>query len=202
MDPPNEYLTALSNIFCYVIGNSLFVPAINISLRVLTGWEICPNEAIKSAIPCTVVALFLLLYKKASIPFPVSKSTIEMRSQALSIANPAPWAMFGAVAFAASPTINMLLCLLFQGNSVTPFILRISVRRMKFAGVIYINSFIGIGPFQCPICLNIHFFCYYEQTWLPIYSLNPFLLRGTAKNQKALGYLSGTYPNLFYYPQL
>jgi len=55
---------------------------------------------------------------------------MEIRSQALSIAKPAPCAKFGAVAFAASPKISILLFFEFQGNSVTPLILRISVLRM------------------------------------------------------------------------
>ncbi len=83
------------------------------------------------------------------------------------MASPAPWAKFGAVAFAASPKIKILLFLEFQGNSVTPFILRISVLSIVEAGVIYINFLMLIGAFQCSNNSNIHFFCYSEQVWLP-----------------------------------
>lgn len=60
---------------------------------------------------------------------------MEIKSHALSIANPAPWAKFGAVAFAASPSIITFLLIDDQGNEVTSLTLQISVRSIVSAGV-------------------------------------------------------------------
>ena len=51
------------------------------------------------------------------------------------MARPAPCARLGAVALAASPKMRILLEDVFHGNYVTPFILRISVLSIVYAGV-------------------------------------------------------------------
>lgn len=65
------------------------------------------------------------------------------------MANPAPWAKFGAVAFAASPIMKILFFLEAQGKEVTLFIFRISVLSILLAGVFFISSLILTGAFQC-----------------------------------------------------
>lgn len=129
------------------------------SLSVLYGDFSCPVFATRSAIFCTVYALFLLFFIYYSNPILFFKSTIETKSQALSIANPAPCAKFGAVALAASPKMIIFLFFEYHGNDVTSFILHISVRSIVYAGVEFISFYIDIGECQYRNCYNNHCFC-------------------------------------------
>ena len=60
------------------------------SLKEDIGGFSCPISATMSAKYCTVYALFLRFCINLSIPDPSLKLTIETRSQALSMAKPAP----------------------------------------------------------------------------------------------------------------
>ena len=108
--------------------------------------------------------------------------------------------MFGQKFLA--PKMRILLEDVFHGNYVTPFILRISVLSIVYAGVSWMSFLMLNGAFQCSKSERIQFFCSSEQVWLPHYSLRPYLLIGIVKNQNVSGALRGTYPNLFPSPQL
>lgn len=69
-------------------------------------------------------------------PAEFSILTIEIKSQALSMARPAPCAKLGAVALAESPKMAIFLFLDYQGKDDTSLTLLISVLRIKLAGVI------------------------------------------------------------------
>ena len=83
------------------------------------------------------------------------------------MARPAPCARLGAVALAASPKMRILLEDVFHGNYVTPFILRISVLSIVYAGVSCMSFLTLNGAFQCSKSERIQFFCSSEQVWLP-----------------------------------
>lgn len=77
-------------------------------------------------------------------------------SHALSIAKPAPWARFGAVALAESPSKMILPSFVAHENFVIPYIFLMSVLRMIDGSDISISFFMSILPFQCESWLSNH----------------------------------------------
>jgi hypothetical protein len=94
-------------------------------------------------------------------------------SQALSIAKPAPWARFGAVALAESPSKITLPSLVAHENFVIPYIFLMSVLRIIDGSEISISFLMSIFPFQCENWLSNHSLVSDVNVWLPLNFYNP-----------------------------